>query len=92
MILQCSNLIAFFLFRFSILRQQVIVRYKLSLLYRGGVQDTRLEAKKKKSEAKAKNRLSEDRPTQGQGQECSRPRTKDTMRKCAPKKTLGLIV
>ena len=32
----------------------------------------------KKSEAKAKNSLSEDRPSRGQGQECSRPRTKDT--------------
>ena len=30
---------------------------------------------KKKSEAKAKDNLSEDRPSQGQGQECSRPRT-----------------
>ena len=35
---------------------------------------------KKKSEAKAKDSLSEDRPSRGQGQECSRPRrrTKDT--------------
>ena len=34
----------------------------------------------KKSEAKAKDSLSEDRPSRGQGQECSRPkpRTKDT--------------
>ena len=31
----------------------------------------------KKSEAKAKNSLSENRPSRGQGQECSRPRTKD---------------
>ena len=51
---------------------------------RGGVEDTRLEAKakdtKKKSEAKAKDSLSEDRPSRGQGQDCSRPRprTKDT--------------
>ena len=29
----------------------------------------------KKSEAKAKDRLSEDRHSRGQGQECSRPRT-----------------
>ena len=29
-------------------------------------------------EAKAKDSLSEDRPSRGQGQECSRPRTKDT--------------
>ena len=48
-------------------------------IIRGGVEDTRLEAKDtKKSEAKAKNSLSEDRPSRGQGQECSRPRTKDT--------------
>ena len=42
----------------------------------------------KKSEAKAKNRLSKDRPSRGQRQECSRPRlmTKDTSRKCSPKK------
>ena len=32
----------------------------------------------KKSEAKAKDSLSEDRTSRGQGQECSRPRTKDT--------------
>ena len=43
---------------------------------------------KKKSEAKAKDSLSEDRHSRGQGQECSRPRprTKDTKRKCSPKK------
>ena len=42
----------------------------------------------KKSEAKAKDSLSEDRRSGGQGQECSRPRprTKDTKRKCSPKK------
>ena len=40
---------------------------------RGGVEDTRLEAK-------AKDSLSEDRHSRGQGQEClrPRPRTKDT--------------
>ena len=40
----------------------------------------------KKSEAK--DSLSEDRHSRGQGQECSRPRprTKDTKRKCSPKK------
>ena len=32
----------------------------------------------KKSEAKAKDSLSEERHSRGQGQECSRPRTKDT--------------
>ena len=49
---------------------------------RGEVENTRLEAKakdtKKKNEAKAKNSLSEDRTSRGQGQECSRPMTKDT--------------
>ena len=54
---------------------------------RGGVEDTRLEAKAKakakdtkKTEAKAKDSLSEDRHSRGQGQERSRPRprTKDT--------------
>ena len=32
----------------------------------------------KKSDAKAKDSLSEDRHSRGQGHECSRPRTKDT--------------
>ena len=50
---------------------------------RSGAEDTRLEAKAKytkKSEAKAKDSLSEDRTSRGQGQECSspRPRTEDT--------------
>ena len=57
---------------------------------RGGVEDTRLEAKAKdtkKSEAKAKDSLSEDRPSRGQGQECSRPRTKDTAASVFQKKT-----
>ena len=43
-----------------------------------------------KSEAKAKDSFSEDRHSRGQGQECSRPRTKDTKRKCSPKKKKGL--
>ena len=50
---------------------------------RGGVEDTRLEAKAKdtkKAESKAKDSPSEDRTSRSQGQECSRPRprTKDT--------------
>ena len=59
---------------------------------RGGVEDTRLEAKakntKKKSEAKAKDNLFEDRHCRGQGQECSRPRprTKDTSTSALKKK------
>ena len=51
------------------------------VISRGGVEDTRLEAKARtqKNPVKAKNRLSEDRPSRGQGHECSRPkpRTKD---------------
>ena len=66
--------------------------YFHTLFVRGGVEDTRLEAKakntKKKSEAKAKAKdsLSEDRPSRGQGQECSRPRTKDTAASVLQKK------
>ena len=46
----------------------------------------------KKSEAKAKDSLSENRLSRGQGQECSRPRAKDQghKRKCSPKKKKGL--
>ena len=40
----------------------------------------------KKSEAKAKDSLSEDRHSRGQGQECSRPRTKDTSASAPPQK------
>ena len=64
------------------------------LIIRGGVGDTKLEDKAKetkKSEAKGKGSPSEDRPSRGQGQECSRPRTKDTGGKCSPpKKQKGL--
>ena len=55
--------------------------YLCDIFSRGGVEDTKLEAKAKdtkKSEAKAKDSTSEDRPSRGQGQECSRPRTRDT--------------
>ena len=42
---------------------------------RGGVEDTRLEAKAKDTKkTEAKDSLSEDRHSRGQGQECSRPR------------------
>ena len=40
----------------------------------------------KKSDAKAKDSLSEDRHFRGQGQECSRPRTKDTSASALKKK------
>ena len=39
---------------------------------KGGVEDTTLDAKDTKNEAK--DRLSEDRPFRGQEQECSRPK------------------
>ena len=46
---------------------------------RGGVEDARLEAKAKDTKkSKDKNSPSEDRPSRGQGQECSWPRTKNT--------------
>ena len=57
---------------------ETILRRNNSIITRGGVEDTRLEAKAKdtkKSMAKAKDSLSEDRTSRGQGQECSRPRT-----------------
>ena len=65
------------------------------MLIRGGVEHTRLEAKAKntkKSEAKAKDSLSEDRPSRGQGQECLRPRlrTKDISASVLQKKKKGL--
>ena len=48
---------------------------------------------KKKFEAKAKNSSSENRPSRGQGQECSRPRlkTKNTGGKCSTKKKVFKI-
>ena len=56
---------------------------------RGGVEDRRLKAKDtKKSEAKAKDSLSEDRHSRGQGQECSR--TKDTATSVLQTKNIGL--
>ena len=64
---------------------------QLKLMIRGGVKDTRLEAKDtKKSEAKAKDSASEDRPSRSHGQECSRPRprTKDTIASVLQKKGL----
>ena len=46
---------------------------------RGGIEDTRLEAEAKDTKkSEAKDSPSVDRPSRGQGQECSRPRTKDT--------------
>ena len=61
------------------------------MLGRGEVDDTRLEAmakNTKKSEAKAKTKISpfEDRPSRGQGQECLRPRTKDASASVLQKK------
>ena len=54
---------------------------------RGGVEDSRLEAKVKAKDTKkseAKDSLSEDRHSLGQEQECSRPRTKDTSANALP--------
>ena len=56
---------------------------------RGGVEDTRLEAKAKDiKKSEAKDSLSGDRHSRGQGQECSRPspRTKDTSASALQKK------
>ena len=63
------------------------------MIFRGGVEDTKLEAKTKntkKSEAKTKDSPTEDRHSRGQGQECSRPkpRTKDTSASALQKKGL----
>ena len=59
------------------------------VMTRGGVEDTRLEAKAKDTKkSEAKDSLSEDRHSRGQGQECSRPRprTKDTSASALQKK------
>ena len=68
----------------------------LDLMIRGGVEDTRIEAKAKdikKSEAKAKDSLSEDRTSRSQEQECSRPmpRIKDTCASVFQKKKASKI-
>ena len=63
--------------------------HNVSLTNRGGVEDTRLEAKAKdtkKSEAKAKDSFSEDRHSRGQGQECSRPRPRTQAQVLSKKK------
>ena len=53
-----------------------------SIPSRGGVEDTTLEAKAKGTKKKSRPRTdpleAKDRNARGQGQECSRPRTKDT--------------
>ena len=61
----------------------------MCVIVRGGVEDTRLEAKAKDTKKiEAKDSLSEDRHSRGQGQECSRPRprTKDTRARALQKK------
>ena len=60
---------------------------KVTVTSRGGVEDTRLEAKDTKK-SKAKDSLFEDRHSRGQGQKCSRPRprTKDTSASALQKK------
>ena len=63
------------------MRNRLLIKYVALVLTRGGVENTRLEAKDtkkseakdtKKSEAKAKDSPSEDKPSRGQG-----PRTQD---------------
>ena len=61
---------------FGYLNPATCLFYDFNIMFdRGGVEDTRLEAK-----AKDTKKLFEDRHSRGQGQECSRPRprTKDT--------------
>ena len=80
----------------SAIPQLCSVVNQLDSFIRGGVEDTRLETKAKeikKSEAKAKDSLSEDRTSRGQGQQClrPRPRTKDTGASVLPKKKVFKI-
>ena len=49
----------------------------IDALNRGGVEDTGLEKAKDIKKSEAKDSPTEDRPCQGQGQECSRPRIKN---------------
>ena len=64
-----------------------MVLNELVSITRDGVEDARLEAKAKDTKkSEVKDTPSEDRPSRGQGQKCSRPWTKDTSRKCSPKK------
>ena len=64
----------------------------LVLSIRGGVEDTRLEAKDTKKKSEVKDSLSEDRHSRGQGQESSRPRprTKGTSASALQTKKKGL--
>ena len=48
--------------------------------------ESKTQGSKPKSQKNSKARLSEDRLSRGQGQDCSRARTKDTTRKCSPTK------
>ena len=58
-----------------------------SVVSRGGVEDNRLEAKAKDTKkVQGQGQPSEDRPSRGQGQECSRPRTKATCTSALKKK------
>ena len=66
-----------------VLVQQCLKEKFRAVCISGGVEDIRLEAE-------AKDSLSEDGPSRGQGQECSRPRprTKDTAASVLKKKVL----
>ena len=73
-------------------KSEICASSTLKLINRGGVEDTRLEAKAKDTKkSEAKDNLSEDRHSRGQGQECSRPRprTKDTSASALQKKKEG---
>ena len=90
----CKDAVSLDKGRFSI-RGVVRILFRSSIfnkvITKGGVEDKRLEAKDtKKSEAKAKDSLSENRTSRGQGQECSRPRpkTKDIATSVLQKKGL----
>ena len=62
-----------------------LIEFSIKFSNRDGVEDTRLEATDTKK-FEVKDSLYEDRPSRGQGQECSRPRTKDTSARALQKK------
>ena len=65
--------------------------WNFTVNYGGGVEDTRLEAKAKDTKkSKAKDSLSEDRHSRGQGQECSRPRPRTQAQVLSKRKKKGL--
>ena len=62
------------------------------VIARGGVDNTRLEAKiKDTKKSEAKDSLSKDRHSRGQGQECSRPRPRTQAQVLSKKKVFTKI-